>query len=63
MSDDGQAQFFEHVARIMEGWPKPGALWWQISSIAGHMKTCECVTAAGRGWVTQLAEYLAEPAA
>ena len=63
MSDDGQAVFFEHVARIMKGWPGPAAGMMQIEYIAGHMRACECVTDAGRDWVRELAERLTEVAA
>lgn len=44
MSDEQQADFFEHVGKIAETWDG-STQWW---SIGRHMKTCACVSDVGR---------------
>ena len=56
MYDEGQADFFEEVARIFDGWDSNGYM--QQLSIAGHMVKCECVTEVGRRWVHDMSEAL-----
>lgn len=58
MSDDGQARFFEEVARIMATWGAFRADS-QRYNVAQHMKTCACTTESGRDWVRALADDLA----
>jgi len=57
MSDDGQARFFEEVARIMKTWPAAAAVM-QRHYIGRHLATCECVSDPGRDWVLDLAESI-----
>ncbi len=56
MYDDQQALFFEELSKLFESWENTG--YSQQLSIAGHMVKCECITAAGRRWVHELAEAL-----
>ena len=58
LSDEEQADFFEAVAREFAAWGSVKADQ-QVYFIAKHMRTCACVTEAGRAWVQQLASYLA----
>jgi hypothetical protein len=61
MADEGQADFFEHVARIFKSWddrPDGHGGYGQQLSITRHMATCECVTEVGREWVHELSRAL-----
>jgi len=53
MSSAGQAEFFEHVARIMNSWNGPAALLMQCQYIANAMNDDD--EDAGRQWVRELA--------
>jgi hypothetical protein len=58
LDDEGQADFFEALARIFASWGR-GKSDVQLSFIAGHMKRCACVTDTGRDFVRDLAGWLA----
>ena len=53
MDDDAQAQFFVHVANIMNRWGNDKACM-QIYAIGKHMRTCTCVTDDAREWLRDL---------
>lgn len=57
MTDDAQAQFFVHVARVMGSWGS-AAMDGQLSYIGRHLRTCECSTEAAREWVRGLAAFM-----
>lgn len=51
LTDEQQADFFEAVGRIMEGWPRDARHWgpeWQRFAIGRHMRDCTCVSDVGR---------------
>ena len=53
-NDEEQAQFFVEVAKVLDRW-SPHARDMQLHYIAGHMKTCECVSEDARNWVREIA--------
>lgn len=57
MSDDGMAQFFVHVARILGEWSSHDCEM-QLVYVAGHLVTCECSTPQARAWLHTLHGHL-----
>lgn len=55
LDDDGQAQFFVEVAKIMRAWPSANGLEIQAQAVGSHLRTCECSTADAREFVAHLA--------
>ena len=55
MSDDGQAKFFDHVARLMEHWG-PGKREMQAAYIANHLQKCSCIGPAAREFVRAIGD-------
>ena len=55
LNDEDQAQFFVEVDAVMESWGsyKRGM---QISFIAGHLATCNCVTQGAKDFIRDIAE-------
>ena len=59
LTDDEQAQFFEHVGKIMADWRAPSyGADWQQAAIGEHMAACKCITAVGRDFLRRTADYM-----
>lgn len=63
MTDDGQAQFFVHVAAAMAKWERPAAADWQAQAIGRHLRDCECSTEGGREFVRSIIYAMDKPPA
>ncbi len=59
MTDDGQAQFFTHVANAMSRWGRPGAASHQAFHIGRHLRTCECSSDGARRFIEEIAGAMA----
>lgn len=68
LEDERQADFFEQVGLIMESWERPERVaYWngaegQQIAIGRHMRTCACVSEAGRRVIENIA-YGMKPSA
>lgn len=63
MTDDGQAQFFVHVAATMAKWPRVGACETQAFYIGKHLRDCECSTEGGREFIRSIIYAMDKPPA
>lgn len=63
MTDDGQAQFFVHVAALMAKWPRSDAATFQALTIGRHLRDCECSTDGGREFIRSIIYAMDKPPA
>lgn len=56
LTDDAQAQFFVHVAKLMSEWDGTAAV--QLAYIGRHLSECACATADARNWILDLAWHI-----
>jgi hypothetical protein len=60
LTDDEQAKFFTHVARIMASWPVVAGAVFQAHAIGRHLATCECSTEAARELIRNIVSAMDE---
>jgi hypothetical protein len=60
LTDDEQAKFFVHVARVMAAWPVVAGSIFQAHAIGRHLATCECSTEQARELIRNIAAAMNE---